>query len=332
MSKSRRTAREANDNASRRKGIFRSPDGGLRGGWLLAVSLLCYTLVALGLRFALAAGFGRLFYVWGVDATTTFLAPKWAQMLYRWHGAIGKAITALALVALSVGLRWAWQKQDSRKEAFPLRGMWRAAPDEGPPPSSLRAALWFALLGHALALAALLLGLIPDSLRPDWPLTAPRFTLALVALCAFTLLSILAEELFTKRVLYDGVKARWGVGWAVGIACAAVFLVGGGWAANVVGVVNGLLMALLACAVYASCGIWAAVGLRFGWSVATVFLLGFGGGEASVYRFYGVSEALLTGGDAGPACGLWTTILLTASLLWLKRERAKDVIKRIRRK
>lgn len=318
MSRSRRTAREESRPAPSERGIFRSPDGGLRGGWLLAASLLCYALVAVGLRLALSAGFNALFRAWGVDAATAHRAPAWAQWIYRWHGSVVTALTACVLVALSFALRRLWQmgKRDGN-----LHGAARQ-------PEGLRYGVLFALLGLALALMALLLGLIPDSIRPEWPLTAPRFTPALIALCAVALLSTLAEELFTKRVLYDGVRPRWGVGWAVAIACTAHFLVGSGWAGNAVGAVNALLMALLACAVYARYGLWASVGLRFGWSVATVLLFGYGGGEASVYRFYGVSEALLTGGDAGPVYGLWATLLTACVLLWLERARIMPLIQR----
>ena len=388
MRTSRRAARDTIESAPRRRGIFRSPDGGLRGGWLLAVSLLCYVFVALGLRLALAAGFGRLFLAWGVDASTASLAPAWARWVYRWHGTVASALTALALVALSLGLRRLWQGPSSKRKealseypkgsdsrrrdaingvrgrqlcrpygsnhgqdglglsgsslcaarspkAFPLRGRCRGAAvtDEVSQASpASRACFHFALLGLALALFPLLLGLIPDSIRPEWPLTAPRFTLALIPLCAVLLLSTLAEELFTKAVLYDGAKARWGIGWAVAIAYAAFFLVQSGWAASAVGAVNGLLMALLACAAYERFGLWASVGLRFGQSVATVFLFGFGGKEASVYRFYGVSEVLLTGGDAGPVYGLWTTLLLAGALLALGWRQLKKLMGKTKRK
>ncbi len=317
MSRSRRAAREACRPAPRERGIFRSPDGGLRGGWLLAVSLLCYALVAVGLRLALSAGFNALFRAWGVDAATAHRAPAWAQWIYRWHGSVVAALTACVLIALCALLR----EIGFGGNVFP------ANPDKR---GALRALMRAALLGLALALAALLLGLIPDSVRPEWPLTAPRFTPALIALCAVALLSTLAEELFTKRVLYDGIQPRWGVGWAVATACAAHFIVGSGWAGSAVGAVNALLMALLACSVYARFGLWASVGLRFGWSVATVLLMGYGGGEASVYRFYGVSEALLTGGDAGPVYGLWATLLMACALLWLERARIIPFIRRKR--
>jgi len=51
-----------------------------------------------------------------------------------------------------------------------------------------------------------------------------------------------------------------------------------------------------------------------------VFLLGFGGGDTAIYRLYGVSEALLTGGDAGLMHGLWTTMALAGVVLGLTFE------------
>ena len=41
---------------------------------------------------------------------------------------------------------------------------------------------------------------------------------------------------------------------------------------------------------------------------------GFGGAGASVYRLYGVSEILMTGGDGGPSYGLWTTLLFAGGI------------------
>ena len=68
------------------------------------------------------------------------------------------------------------------------------------------------------------------------------------------------------------------------------------------------------------------MGFRWGWSFATVFLLGQGGGTHAVYRLLGVSEVLLTGGDAGFVYGLWLTLLLAAwiGLIVFKSFRNKD--------
>ena len=79
---------------------------------------------------------------------------------------------------------------------------------------------------------------------------------------------------------------------------------------------NVLLMGWLCCLLYERRGLWSAVFFRWAWSTVNVFVLGFGGQSASVYRLYGVSEVLMTGGDAGPAYGLWTTLLLTGVIVW----------------
>lgn len=300
MSKSKRAARgNANPSLTKKGTWLRTSDSGVRTGWLLAVSLLCGAVAALGLRLVLGAGFAALFRAWGVNADTVVRAPGWAQLLYRWHGSLTTVAVAAVLLALSAWLRRLWLHECTASRFQP------------------RAMGVCALAGVGLALAALMLGLIPDSVRTEWPLTAPRLTWALPALCAASLLLALAEEAFTKRVLYDGVKSRWGAAWASVVATTVFFLINGGGLGNAISAVNVLLLGALCCALYARYGLWAAVGFRWGWSAATVFLLGFGGAEASVYRFYGVSERLLTGGDAGPAYGLWTTALLAASLGWM---------------
>lgn len=176
-----------------------------------------------------------------------------------------------------------------------------------------------AATGLGLAGLVLLMGLIPDSLRMER--AAPNFTPALPVLCAVSFLVALAEEAFTKRVLYDGLAPQWGRPWAAVVAVIAFFLMNGSLTGFNLSALNVLLLGALCCAVYARFGLWAAVGLRWAWSVATVFLMGFGGGEASLLRFYSVSEAWLTGGDSGPIYGLWATLAFALALAWVERER-----------
>ena len=310
MSKSKRAAQGNVAPAPRSGGNWlRAPEGGVRAGWLLAVSLLCYVALALAARRGMGAGFAALFRTWGVNGDTVGRAPGWARLVYRWHGSLVSLVVNAALLALCRPLRRLWLGR-ARAPRFEGRPFGRAA-----------------LAGLGLALAALALGLVPDSLRPEWPLISPRFTAALPLLCAVSLVSALAEEAFTKRVLYDGLLPRWGRGWAAAIACGWFFAGNGGYAGNALSAVNVALLGLLCCAAYEKDGLWAAAGLRWAWSAATVFLLGFGGGEAALYRFYGVSENLLTGGDAGPVYGLWTTLLLLAALAWRFRARIRGLAK-----
>lgn len=308
MSKSKRAVRAAEAPAPQAGNGFRRADGRVRAGWLLAASLLGYALAALALRRGLAALLSALTEAWGVNASTALRAPAWARTLWSWKGSLVTAVVSAALLCLSLGLRRLWGLDGA---SMRFRG---------------RRLLLATLAGLALAILVLLLGLIPDSLRmePD----APRLRASLPALCAVSLLAAISEEAFTKGVLFDGLADRWGRPWATVAACAVFFLSNGGMAGNAVSAVNVLLLGLVCCAAHARYGLWSAVGLRWGWSVATVFLMGFGGGEASLMRFYGVSEALLTGGDAGPVYGLYATAALALALAWLERDALRRAVRR----
>lgn len=311
MSRSKRTAQAATAPAPRQNRTwFVLPEGGLRTVWLLAISLLGYAVVALAVRRGLNAAFAALFRAWGVDAGNAARAPWWAAAIFRWHGSAVTVVVCGALLALSAGFRRLWMPRTARA-SFEGRALARSA-----------------LAGLCVAMTVAALCLIPDSMRLEWPLTAPRVTGALPALCAVSLLAALAEEAFLKRVLFDGLRARWGLLWAAGIVCALFFVSNGGYAGNVACAINVLLLGGVCCALYARWGLWAAAGFRWGWSVGTVFVTGFGGGEAAVYRLYGVSETWLTGGDAGPVYGLWTTLLL-AGLLACTLRRLKSTTARI---
>ena len=286
-----------------KKSIFTSADGGLRPGWLLAASLGCYALVALGTRVGLGAAFRALFDAWGVNDATAALAPGWARTVYSWHGSLITLLSGLAALGACVFLRRLWGHGGAK---------WLR-----PRPRPL---FFAALTGLALAILVAALGLIPDSLRLQWVLSAPRLHWALLPLCAIGLIGALAEEAFTKAVLYDGIAPRWGRLWATLAAVAVFFVTSGGYAGNWVSALNVMLMGALCCLAHERLGLWAATGLRWGWSFANGFLLGFGGGDYAVYRLFGVSEALLTGGDAGPIYGLWTTaaIVGAGALLWFR--------------
>lgn len=306
MSKSKRAAQGAPTPAPRqRRHIFTGADGGPRTGWLLAISLLCYAAVALGARLVLGRAFTGLFTAWGIDAANVHHAPRWAQLVYAWHGTVITAVVSLLTLALCRCLRRLWRLEGER------------ARFDG------RALLASAGAGIAVVLLSAALSLIPDSSRLAWPLSAPHLTWSLPVLCAISLLAALAGETFGKAVLYDGIRARWGGMWATAIA-GVFFLLTGGTMWTGVGIVNGLLLGVLTCLAYRRRGLWAATGLRWGWSMANTFLLGFGGGDASVYRLYGVSEVLMTGGDAGPVNGLWTALLLAGivALLFINQKQA----------
>ena len=306
MSRSKRAAQGMATPAPRqRRSIWTGNDGSVRTGWLLAVSLLACLLAALLTRYGLVRAFDALFTAWRVNAGNIHLAPLWARALYRWHG----SLATLAFAGLTMLLaRW-------------LRGVWRLEGGLFTPPGR---ALWrLALAGAAAALLVALLGLIPDSLRLEWPLNQPRLSATLPVVVLIALAAALGEEAFTKRLLFDGLRSRrWGI-WATVLTCGVYWLTNAGYAGGVICAVNVLMLGWVGCILYARCGLWASVGFRWGWGMVNTFLLGFGGGDYAVYRLYGVSEGLLTGGDAGPMYGLWATVLLAGMIAWLLLKRKR---------
>lgn len=300
MSKSKRAAQGPGVPAPREeKRLFVDSEGRLGTGWLLAVSLLCCMAATLAARFGLVRAFAALFEAWGLNASNTALAPLWARTLYIWHGSLATLVYAVLLLGLSYWLRRLWLGGDAA-HSFDGKRLARGA-----------------LAGLAAALLIGAVCLLPDSARLEWSLSAPRLSWVQPLLLAVSLLGTLAEEEFSKRVLYDGLRARWKRPWAIAVVCAVFFLMNGGYSAGLPGMLNALLLGFASCLLYERGGLWLAVGFRWSWSAANLLLLGFGGGEYAVYRLYGVSETMLTGGDAGPTAGLWTTLLLVGGIAWL---------------
>ena len=299
----------------RLRALLRNRAGGVRAGWLAGLALVCHALANVALRAGLTAGFAALFRAWGIDASNAHRAPLWARTVYAWHGSIVTAICALALIALALILRW------------------QLGLAEGERPSA-RHGLWLALVGILAASLSAALFLCTDSLRADWPLSEPRITAGLPILLVIYFASILADELLGRGVIYALLRQRWGALWAT-LTLALLFALTQGLGGGAVGALNAALLSMLCCRLYDRSGLWAGVGLRWGWSAANLFLLGFGSGERAVYRLYAVSEARLTGGDAGLSCGLWASVLLCAALLWLCRDgvrRIERALSRNRRK
>ena len=110
MSKSKRAAQGQMPPAPAGDKVTRIDERGrLRTGWLLAVSLFGYALIALGTRFGLVRAFTALFEAWGIDGTSVQRAPVWAQTLYRWHGSLVTVAFAALSLALAGWLRRLWR-------------------------------------------------------------------------------------------------------------------------------------------------------------------------------------------------------------------------------
>ena len=297
MSKSKRTPRPEQVSGPRQPWRLFVRDGTWRTGWLLATSLAVLAAVLLGLRGGLEALSVRLFTAWNLRADNVARAPGWARLLYACRDGLVTLITAGALLALCA----------------PLRRLWGLGPDGR---RSVRQGWKGLLAGTGTALLIAALSLVPDSSRFSWSLASPRFSGALPGLCLVSFAGVLAEEAFIRRVLQDGLRNRWGSHWALAISCIAFFLMRAGWTGGVVYMANVLLTGLVCGLMVARFGLWAGVGFRWGLEAAAAYLLGFGGGNAAIYRLYDVSERLWTGGDAGPLYGLWLTLALIGLALW----------------
>ena len=294
MSRSKKAAQAV--PASRGGGDLFLRDGRLRAGWALAISLAVLAAVTVGLRAGLNALLDGLFGAWNLRPDNVARSPGWARLLYTWRDGLVALVMSGAMLAL----------------CGPLRRLWGLKPCDTPS----RPACRWALIGLGVALLTALISLLPDSSRLCWPLSAPRFHTALLPMFLISLAGVLAEEAFTKRVLLEGVKGRWGSHWAVAVSCVAFLGMRAAWTGGWVYAANALLTGLVCCLLNTRCGLWAAVGFRWTLEAACAYLLGFGGGSVAVYRLYCVSETLLTGGDRGPLYGLWLTAALVAMLLW----------------
>ena len=276
--------------------MLRNEAGELRAQWRLAAMAAGCLALAAAARLGTSALLSALFRAWNLNADTVARAPGWARLLYGWQGSLTTLIVdAVTLLCVVRACR-------VKPPRFDWRRFWRC---------------WAVGVGIALVSAALFL--MTDSLRLQWPLDRPRVSAALAPLCALSLVTVLAEELFTKGLLYDAVERHWGAMPAVAASALAFFMLNGGWSGSAVSGLNVALMGALCACLHRRFGLWAPVGLRWGWSISSVFLLGNGGGAHAVYRLYGVSETLLTGGDGGLVYGLWLTLALSVLLIVVVR-------------
>ena len=307
MSRSRRD--RAPDAVKKRpsdlRGLLRDASGRLRTGIRLAVALVLELLTSLLLRTGLNRLFAALFRAWNVRAGNVALAPRWARIVYAWHGSMISLLVSAALLALAVALRRWWM------------GGREAAKPSGAPARRRALAGW--MVGTLAALVSAAVFLCSDSLRMEADPGIPERLPGLALLWGLSLCTVLSEEMFTRRVLYDGLREGCGVVPATAVSVAVFFFWNGGYAGNAVSAINVALLGVVCVLVYEKYGLWASTSLRWGWSFATVFLLGQGGGPHAAVRLYAVSESLLTGGDAGFVYGLWMTLLLLVALAWLLR-------------
>lgn len=299
-------------NAPKPAGIaFIGETGRLRTGWMLALVLVVFYGIRLAMRMGLNAGFASLFAAWGVNASTVFRAPRWAQVFFAWHGSVITVIISICMLVVSIVLRKIWLKERLCAGKASRGGM-------------------LLLIGAAFSVISAVLFLIMDSMRLEWPLIRPNLSFSQPILLLILMLSAISEEAFNKKVLFDGVKTGRGNAAAIAVSTIVFFLDSAGYAGNGLSAVNVLLMGILCCCIYMRYGMLASAGFRCGCSFGASMLMGFGSSAAnSVYRVYHVSDGWFTGGAGGPVYGLWQTIALLAALMLMNRNALKSVFERM---
>ena len=284
--------------------VFCGKGGRLRCGWLLALGGALDLAWAYAVFAGLTRVFSGLFAVWGITSANLSRAPGWAQWLVRSHGSVISLVTSLGVVALSLGLL---RLTGAKRPRGGIRGGTLAVG---------------AGIGLAVVLASAGLFVLIDSMRPAFPLAEARFGGELIALFIVYLAAALAEELFDRAFVLRAVDPAGGSGkrrllsWAA--SAAALWLTTGALGLGVLGSINMLLFGLLLALLHDLGRPELSLGLRFGWSYASVALVNFPGGNTAsrpLWQLNHVSESLLTGGDRGLICGLWMTALLALALL-----------------
>ena len=189
------------------------------------------------------------------------------------------------------------------------------------PSFSLKPALFAALLGLLLSGGLGVLALATDCMRAESPWSAPYLSPSQLSALLVLALGRLLGEMLTKRLCFDALRARshrWA--WVASVVLATLLNLRG---LSALGALNALLMAMVGCALYERGGLLASAALQTIWAAGATLLLGFPGMSASaaaVWPLYHVSDAWLTGGNAGPMGGAWFTLLLSAALLILLRQ------------
>lgn len=166
-----------------------------------------------------------------------------------------------------------------------------------------------ALIGAAIPAALTALALALDSMRLDNPLSAPSLSVSLPISLATVLASAFASEVFVRRILYDAVEQRHGrrCAYLAALALAALNVLTSGSRAFPAAYFGAALTAAAGCKLYERGGLRASAAMTAALNLWTHCLFGWpSAGESAggaLYALYSVSDAWLTGGDAGMAAG-----------------------------
>lgn len=274
---------------------------GLRLIWRLLIGAAVYAAAMAVVIGGLGWAFGKLFDAWGLTTSNLAYAPGWARFIVAWHTDFVYALAYLAsiLVGLAAAKRLGGRVCRRRQIRPWLPGV----------------------VGLGMAAGLTLVALLADSMRMELPLGEPVLHVTQLRALAVLVLGKLSAEVLTKRIAFDTICAR-RKRWPAYVLAAVISLMLTGIWRRPLGVVNALLMGVLGCVLCERGGLVASAAMQIAWSVWCALVFGFPGMTASaepVYALYHVSDAWLTGGNAGPMCGAWMTVFCSAWLIWLCR-------------
>lgn len=287
---------------------FCTQQGEMRIGWKMLLGVAAYAAAFYGVLSALGAAFGALFDAWGLTTENLLRAPRWAQIVVAWHtdAAYGLAYGIGGAIALALARRL-------YKDAnFP-----RSSPK----------ALWIGIaIGVGAAAASTALTLALDSMRMERPLCEPVLSMGQIVALAALALGKWSGEVLTKRLLFDPVRARWNRLAAYAVTAVATVLLTSKW--SLPGVVNGVLLGIVTCALYERGGLAMTFGLRMAFSAWCTLIFGWPPATAAqpIWNLYHVSDEWLTGGSLGILHGWLCAIELLAIACWLLRNRWKSIL------
>lgn len=289
--------------------LFFLAEGGFRPFWKRAAALIAYAAAFYGMLYGCAALFAALFNAWGLTHSNLSYAPAWARWIVAGHTDFSYALAYAASGAVGLLLSRRWRKTERRRKR-----------------------LWLgAAMGIGFGAIMTVLALALDSMRLEQPLSEPRFAFSQLVMVLVILLGKLSAEILTKRILFDSIQKRlWG------FACVGILsiLLQGNWT-NPLAVFNAVLLGVIGCILYERGGLVSSVGLQAGWTIFCSFLFGWPGltsSVPSVYGLYHVSDAWLTGGNAGPASGFAATLVLVVVAFVFLRADLSSIFHRRRKK
>lgn len=289
--------------------VFKNENGVLRPVWRTIFGAIAYFAAFYGVLYGLAAIFGALFDAWGLTNDNLALAPNWARRIVYSHTDFCYA--AAYLVSSGAGL---WIARRNEKARCSLKAIWIATG-----------------IGLAMSAGLTLIAFAMDSVRLERPLGEPHFSVQ--ALIAFFLIAIgkFSHEVLCRRLIYAQLCARKASAVLVSSAVTAILI--GEW--TVCGAISGILVGMVACALYERGGLIASAAMQTVWTAWCALVFGFPGMNVNanpVYTVYHVSDAWLTGGNGSVLGGAWCAFVAAIACIMLYRVPIQNGIARLKAK